>query len=76
MYLDRAFVKKLDLPDVYQMGQNVFRDSILHFPRIEKSLVHCFLRQIELERSGERVNFSLLKKITEMLLDFEDGQGT
>jgi cullin 3 len=76
MYLDRTFVKTEKLPDVYSLGQNVFRDSILHHPLIQKSLVGSLLHQIKLERDGERVEASLLKRIIEMLMDFDDGQGT
>jgi cullin 3 len=75
MYLDRTYLKQETLPYVYPMGQNVFRDSILHHPQIQKCLVDSLLHQIDLERRGEMVDHSLLKRIIEMLLNFDEGQG-
>ena len=71
MYLDRTFVKTLGLPDVYTVGQNLFRDIVLLHNKIRPSIVSSFLHQVDLERRGELVDLFLLKKVTEMLLDFE-----
>jgi cullin 3 len=71
MYLDRTFVKHSKFPDVYQMGQTLFRDLILLQDPVRDFLVASLLQQICLERQGDLIDLFLMKKMTDLLSDFD-----
>lgn len=71
MYLDRTFVKNSKIPDVYQLGQTLFRNVILLHSSVKDFLAASLLKQISLERQGELIDLFLMKKMTEMLTDFD-----
>jgi len=69
MYLDRVYVPNHAVLPVYDLGLTLFRDNIVRNPRNADRLLNTMLTMIEKERNGEVINRSLLKSITQMLID-------
>eukprot|EP00842_Homolaphlyctis_polyrhiza_P005864 jgi/Hompol1/6279/HPOL_002523-RA len=70
MYLDRTHLKGTNMPSIYDMGLDAFRDVVVRskkFP-LPAHLIATLLHQIHLEREGELVNRMLLRSIFEMLI--------
>lgn len=58
-----------NVPTVYDLGLMKFRDNVARNPRIKDRLLKTLLSMIQQERTGEVINKSLLKSITQMLID-------
>ncbi|KAL6049859.1 Cullin-3A isoform A [Balamuthia mandrillaris] len=69
MYMDRVYVMHHNVPTVYDLGLMLFRDNIARAPRIKDRLLKTLLGLVEKERRGEVINRSLVKSITQMLID-------
>ena len=54
---------------MYDLGLDLFRDVVVTADELKGRLLHTLLSMIEKERIGEAVNRSLLKSITQMLVD-------
>lgn len=63
------YVVAQTLPTVYELGLQLFRDITARAPRIKDRLLKILLDLVHRERLGEVVNRSLLKSITQMLVD-------
>jgi cullin 3 len=57
------------LPTVYELGLQLFRDDVARAPRIKDRLLKMLLGLVQRERTGEVVNRSLIKSVTQMLVD-------
>ncbi|KAJ1328646.1 hypothetical protein BSLG_010378 [Batrachochytrium salamandrivorans] len=70
MYLDRTYVKSNNVPSVYEMGLDTFRDVVIQSSLydIQSYIVSTLLNQIQLERDGQSVDRMLLKSTIDMLL--------
>mmetsp|Transcript_13170 Transcript_13170/g.20491 ORF Transcript_13170/g.20491 Transcript_13170/m.20491 type:complete len:155 (+) Transcript_13170:106-570(+) len=56
LYLDKSFVtKQKNLPNVYNMQTNQFKNHVIYKGNIKKRLVALLLSEIERERNGERI---------------------
>jgi cullin 3 len=64
-----VYVVAQTLPTVYELGLQLFRDITARAPRIKDRLLKILLDLVYRERLGEVVNRSLLKSITQMLVD-------
>ncbi|RUS34385.1 Cullin [Jimgerdemannia flammicorona] len=74
MYMDRVYVKTANVPLVYELGLDLFRDTVARSPRfpIQQHLRQVMLEQIQHEREGEVIDRSAVKSATDMLLDLTD----
>ncbi|KAI9477450.1 hypothetical protein LPJ78_001655 [Coemansia sp. RSA 989] len=74
MYVDKVYVKDAQLPAVYDMGMNVFRDQVLlaSHKRLCVEVTKSVLSQISSERRGEQVNRSVLRGVVDMLVELQD----
>ncbi|KAJ8330758.1 hypothetical protein BDV3_002271 [Batrachochytrium dendrobatidis] len=70
MYLDRTYVKSANLPTVYEMGLETFRNVVLQSVQyqVKSHIITTLLYQIQLERDGQMIDRMLLKNIIDMLL--------
>ncbi|KAH3761929.1 cullin C [Pelomyxa schiedti] len=69
MYMDRVYVLHQNIPCVYDLGLQLFRDKIARAPRIKDRIRNLMLATIYRERTGEVVDRSVLKNVTQMLID-------
>ncbi|KAJ3677356.1 hypothetical protein LUZ60_003080 [Juncus effusus] len=69
MYMDRTFIPSTNKTPVYELGLNLWRDHIIHFPKIQTRLIDTLLELIFKERNGEVINRGLMRSITKMLTD-------
>ncbi|PWN43253.1 Cullin-domain-containing protein [Ceraceosorus guamensis] len=68
-YVDRVYVAKAQVPEIYDLGLELFRDTVLFATthEIRLHLYHTLLIQIQLEREGSVINRSALKSNIDML---------
>uniref|UniRef100_A0A1D1Y7V5 Cullin-3-B n=1 Tax=Anthurium amnicola TaxID=1678845 RepID=A0A1D1Y7V5_9ARAE len=74
MYMDRVYAKTANVPLVYDLGLDLFRDTIVrsqNFP-IQNHLLDVLLQQIKLERENEIIDRSNVKASIDMLLELTD----
>jgi cullin 3 len=69
MYMDRVYVMHHNVPTVYDLGLILFLENVARAPGIKDRMLSIVLASIEAERCGERVDASLLKSVTSMLVD-------
>eukprot|EP00958_Prasinococcus_capsulatus_P021842 scaffold3020_cov342-Prasinococcus_capsulatus_cf.AAC.9 len=69
MYMDRTYVQQNNKTPVYELGLYLWRQEVVRLPRIKERLQTMLLGTIHKERSGEVVDRSLLRSITQMLMD-------
>lgn len=69
MYMDRAYVAPKQLLPVYDLGLVLFCEVVAHHPNIKERLLRTLLDMVFRERCGEIINRSLVKNITQMLVD-------
>eukprot|EP01101_Sappina_pedata_P006463 TRINITY_DN3204_c0_g1_i1.p1 TRINITY_DN3204_c0_g1~~TRINITY_DN3204_c0_g1_i1.p1 ORF type:complete len:755 (-),score=227.71 TRINITY_DN3204_c0_g1_i1:56-2320(-) len=69
MYMDRVYVVHHNVDTVYDLGLVRFRDIVARNPKIKERLLKLVLDMIHKERTGEVINRSLLKNITQMLVE-------
>ena len=67
MYMDRTYVQAQKKTPVYDRALAIFRDTVVRAPRIKERLLGLLLGLISRERSGERIERSVVKGITGML---------
>ena len=72
MYLDRSHIKHAKLLCINDLGQLLFKEIILLDSRVSAPLLNAFSGEVELERHGGKIDFSLLKQITEMYSSYSD----
>eukprot|EP01120_Amphizonella_sp_Union-15-10_P001540 TRINITY_DN1169_c0_g2_i2.p1 TRINITY_DN1169_c0_g2~~TRINITY_DN1169_c0_g2_i2.p1 ORF type:complete len:744 (-),score=149.38 TRINITY_DN1169_c0_g2_i2:127-2286(-) len=68
MYMDRVYVSHNSLPSVYDMGLTVFHSQVALHKRIKNRLLKILLEHIQNERNGEKIDSSLMRNITQMLV--------
>lgn len=66
---DCVYVVHQSLPTVYELGLQLFRDNVTRNPRIKDRLLKMILFLVHKERTGEVIDRSLLKAITQMQVD-------
>lgn len=66
---DRVYVVHQSLPTVYELGLQLFRDNVTRNVRIKDRLLKMILFLVHKERTGEVIDRSLLKAITQMQVD-------
>ncbi|KAK9814178.1 hypothetical protein WJX72_001668 [[Myrmecia] bisecta] len=69
MYMDRIYVKHNNKVPVRQLGLDLWRDVVVRNKRIMDRLLTILLDHIHRERTGEIIDRSLLRSITQMLMD-------
>eukprot|EP01105_Mastigella_eilhardi_P010313 TRINITY_DN2407_c0_g2_i1.p1 TRINITY_DN2407_c0_g2~~TRINITY_DN2407_c0_g2_i1.p1 ORF type:complete len:748 (+),score=248.08 TRINITY_DN2407_c0_g2_i1:140-2383(+) len=69
MYMDRVYVLHQNLPPVYDLGLQLFRDNIARALHTKDRIRASMLSIIQKERAGELVDRSLLKSVTQMLVE-------
>ncbi|RIB21984.1 Cullin repeat-like-containing domain protein [Gigaspora rosea] len=69
-YMDTNFCRLANVPTVYELGKELFRDII--FQPIKYFILDTLLRQIFLEREGEITDRPVIKAIMDMLLELTD----
>ncbi|KAJ3092656.1 hypothetical protein HK102_004647 [Quaeritorhiza haematococci] len=69
MYMDRVYVKTAQVPVVYELGMDLFRDVIVHSGEhpIQTYMVDTLLNQVRLERDGEMIDRMVVKSVINML---------
>ncbi|KAG7279293.1 hypothetical protein CRUP_025111 [Coryphaenoides rupestris] len=72
LFLDRTYILQNSLlPSIWDTGLELFRTHIVSDIGVQKRTVDGILEQIELERSGETVDRSLLRSLLGMLSDLQ-----
>lgn len=69
MYMDRVYVMHHNVPTVYDLGLLLFRDNIARNSRIKDRLLLTLIDLIQRERTGEVIDRSLFRNVTQMLID-------
>ncbi|KAF8378431.1 hypothetical protein HHK36_029770 [Tetracentron sinense] len=69
MYMDRTFIPSTHKTPVHELGLNLWRDSIIHFGKIQIRLRIILLELVQSERTGEVINRGLMRNIIKMLMD-------
>ncbi|KAI8992081.1 Cullin [Mycotypha africana] len=74
LYYLNERLPKYNLPGIYDMGLNLFRDRIIHSNKypIQQNLISAMLRQIQLERTGDVIDRSALQSAVDMLVKLAD----
>ncbi|KAJ7475820.1 Cullin-domain-containing protein [Mycena latifolia] len=73
-YMDRVYAKSADVPEIWDVGLNLFLTHIIR-PPIKDHLVTAILTQIQFERDGYVVNRSAIKGCVDVFLTLEDANG-
>lgn len=63
------YVTQSNVPSVYDLGLSLFRTNIARNPKIKDRLLKVLLANVQRERSGEVIARSLMKNVTQMLVD-------
>ncbi|KAF7668273.1 hypothetical protein LDENG_00025440 [Lucifuga dentata] len=72
LFLDRTYVLQNSLlPSIWDTGLELFRTHIVSDGAVQKRTVDGILEQIELERTGETIDRSLLRSLLGMLSDLQ-----
>ncbi|XP_043704567.1 cullin-3A-like [Telopea speciosissima] len=69
MYMDRTFIPSTNKIPVHDLGLNLWRDNIIHSPKIQTRLLNTLLELVHRERTGEVINRGLMRNIIKMLMD-------
>ncbi|KAI8344876.1 Cullin [Choanephora cucurbitarum] len=74
LYYLNERLPKYQLPSVYDMGLNLFRDKVIRSPKhpIQKHLISAMLNQIYLERQGDVIDRSAIQSSVAMLVKLND----
>ncbi|GBB95576.1 hypothetical protein RclHR1_02570010 [Rhizophagus clarus] len=74
MYMDRVYAKTANVPLVYDLGLDLFRDTIVRSQKypIQLHLLEVLLQQIKLERENEIIDRTNVKASIDMLLELTD----
>ncbi|KAI8371040.1 Cullin [Blakeslea trispora] len=74
LYYLNERLPKYQLPSVYDMGLNLFRDRVIRSPKhpIQKHLISAMLNQIHLERQGDVIDRSAIQSSVAMLVKLND----
>jgi cullin 3 len=69
MYLDRTFLQARNLPLTYDVGLNVFRDTVIQSVEftVEKHLIDALMVLFRYERDQEVIDRGLIKSIVKIL---------
>lgn len=76
MYMDKNHVKPANMPLVYDMGLELYRDKVIRSPKhpIQAQLTSVLLDQIKMERKGEQIDRSAIKAAVDMLVELYDNE--
>ena len=69
MYMDRTYVTQNRRLPVYQMGLQIFLDSVARHPRVRSRVQGLLLGHIQAEREGHLIDHGLIRTILSMLAD-------
>lgn len=68
MYMERVYVQKNDVENVYNVGLIIFRDEIVCHERIRSNLRQRLLSMVMNERKGQVIDHILIKNACRMLM--------
>src|SRR6218665_89942 len=68
MYMDRVYVAQNQLSSIYNLGLIFFRDQLVRHDVIREKMRNTILEMIHTERRGELINVSIVRQVTNMLL--------
>ncbi|TVU42989.1 hypothetical protein EJB05_09418 [Eragrostis curvula] len=69
MYMDRTYILTNKKTPVFDLGLELWRDTIVRSSMIQGRLLDTLLELIHRERMGEVINRSLMRSTTKMLMD-------
>lgn len=72
-YVDRVYVPNQRVAPIWELGLEVFRDTVVLQPACRTNLLVMMLRQIHSEREGASVERRTLKAVADMLLALSTG---
>ncbi|GMI09838.1 hypothetical protein TrRE_jg4936 [Triparma retinervis] len=74
MYMDRTYVAQKKEKPVYDLGLQIFRETIWEKEEVRGRLQHILLDNVLKERNGQLIDRSLMKNVLAMLLEIgQDG---
>jgi cullin 3 len=68
MYMDRVYVQRNNIDDVYSLGLTIFSEVIISNEKIRNHLSETLLTMIVKERKGEAIDHLLIKNACKMLM--------
>ena len=68
MYMDRVYVQQNDVENVYNLGLNIFRDTVVRYTKIRDHLRDTLLGMVMRERKGEVVDHMAIRNTCQMLM--------
>eukprot|EP01111_Echinosteliopsis_oligospora_P008697 TRINITY_DN2462_c0_g1_i1.p1 TRINITY_DN2462_c0_g1~~TRINITY_DN2462_c0_g1_i1.p1 ORF type:complete len:745 (-),score=221.56 TRINITY_DN2462_c0_g1_i1:110-2344(-) len=69
MYMDRVYVPNNNVKNVYDLGLVLFKQTVANHEKIKDRLLATLLTLIRSERASEVIDRSMVKSITQMLMD-------
>ncbi|EES14624.1 hypothetical protein BDA96_07G059000 [Sorghum bicolor] len=69
MYMDRTYIPTNKKTPVFDHGLELWRDTIVRSPTIQRRLSDTLLELIHSERTGDVINRGLMRTTTKMLMD-------
>jgi len=69
MYMDRTYIPSSKKTAVFDLGLELWRDTVVRSAKIHGRLLDTLLDLIHSERMGEVINRSLMRSTTKMLMD-------
>ncbi|CAN6881573.1 hypothetical protein Bca4012_071593 [Brassica carinata] len=69
MYMDRTYIESTKKPHVHPMGLSLWRDNVVHSPKIHSRLLNTLLDLVHKERTGEVIDRGLVRNVTKMFMD-------
>ncbi|CAH8343344.1 unnamed protein product [Eruca vesicaria subsp. sativa] len=69
MYMDRTYIESSKKPHVHPMGLILWKDNVVHSPKIDKRLLNTLLDLVHKERVGEVIDRGLVRNVTKMFMD-------
>ncbi|CAH8349616.1 unnamed protein product [Eruca vesicaria subsp. sativa] len=73
MYMDRTYIESTKKPHVHPMGLILWKDNVVHSPKIHKRLLNTLLDLVQKERVGEVIDRGLVRNVTKMFMDLGEG---
>ncbi|KAA1467488.1 Cullin-domain-containing protein [Dentipellis sp. KUC8613] len=70
-YMDRAYSKNAQVPEVIEAGRNIFLKRVIR-PPIEDRVLSAILSQLRIERNGYMINRSAVTGCVDVLLQLSD----
>lgn len=72
IYMDRVFVTQNSLSSSYGLGVELFRNTVIYLPKIQKNLQDNLIRLVKSGRDGGSISIDILNTILNMLMSVGD----